>query len=228
LSIFAKARDWGTWLQNKCNVGYAFINMIAPSRIVPFYQVGLHHTSNHGPVSGHLHLGTCLGGLDSWLIVGFALCEHILLAREGWNVCTYWNLCSCFLCQANEDWLLLTARPLMGKNGRSSTVRKLHLLHMHAFRAKLPLLHIFRTPVWWTRISDADLFFSIQRGHMLEIRYPQLLELTTAFTCEFYVSLRACAFIVGCCLLAGDLCFCCFESAWSQHQSCFLEYGDNF
>lgn len=25
--------------QNKCNVGYAFINMIAPSRIVPFYKV---------------------------------------------------------------------------------------------------------------------------------------------------------------------------------------------
>jgi hypothetical protein len=25
-------------MQNKCNVGYAFINMTAPARIVPFYQ----------------------------------------------------------------------------------------------------------------------------------------------------------------------------------------------
>lgn len=27
------------WLQNKCNVGYAFINMISPSHIISFYQV---------------------------------------------------------------------------------------------------------------------------------------------------------------------------------------------
>lgn len=27
-------------LQNKCNVGYAFINMIDPSQIITFYQVG--------------------------------------------------------------------------------------------------------------------------------------------------------------------------------------------
>lgn len=26
-------------LQNKCNVGYAFINMTYPGQIVPFYQV---------------------------------------------------------------------------------------------------------------------------------------------------------------------------------------------
>lgn len=29
------------WLQNKCNVGYAFINMISPSHIISFYQVEL-------------------------------------------------------------------------------------------------------------------------------------------------------------------------------------------
>jgi hypothetical protein len=40
LFVFAKLRVWETWLQNKCNVGYAFINMIAPSCIVTFYQVG--------------------------------------------------------------------------------------------------------------------------------------------------------------------------------------------
>jgi hypothetical protein len=194
--------------------------MIAPSRIVPFYQVGSHHTSKSWTSLRTFTFRNLPGGLGLMTYVGFALCEHILLAREGWNVCIYWNLCSCFLCQANEDWLLLTGRPLMGKNGRSSTVRKLHLLRMHAFRAKLPLLHIFRTPVWWMRISDAALFFSIQRGHMLEIRYPQLLELATALTCEFYASLRACAFIVGCCLLAGGLCFCFFESAWSHCFSC--------
>jgi hypothetical protein len=28
-------------MQNKCNVGYAFINMISPKHIVPFYQVCL-------------------------------------------------------------------------------------------------------------------------------------------------------------------------------------------
>ena len=27
------------WLQNKCNVGYAFINMTDPSLIIPFYEV---------------------------------------------------------------------------------------------------------------------------------------------------------------------------------------------
>lgn len=27
------------WLQNKCNVGYAFINMVSPSHIISFYQV---------------------------------------------------------------------------------------------------------------------------------------------------------------------------------------------
>lgn len=26
-------------LQNKCNVGYAFINMVSPSHIIPFYKV---------------------------------------------------------------------------------------------------------------------------------------------------------------------------------------------
>nr|GFA63137.1 protein MEI2-like 5 [Tanacetum cinerariifolium] len=26
-------------MQNKCNVGYAFINMLSPMHIVPFYQV---------------------------------------------------------------------------------------------------------------------------------------------------------------------------------------------
>lgn len=26
-------------LQNKCNVGYAFINMLSPSNIIPFYEV---------------------------------------------------------------------------------------------------------------------------------------------------------------------------------------------
>ena len=32
--------------QNKCNVGYAFINMIDPQHIIPFYQVWL-TTSRH-------------------------------------------------------------------------------------------------------------------------------------------------------------------------------------
>ena len=27
-------------VQNKCNVGYAFINMMEPRKIVPFFQVG--------------------------------------------------------------------------------------------------------------------------------------------------------------------------------------------
>ena len=27
------------YLQNKCNVGYAFINMIDPQQIIPFYKV---------------------------------------------------------------------------------------------------------------------------------------------------------------------------------------------
>lgn len=37
--------DFGLWfnflLQNKCNVGYAFINMVSPSHIIPFYEVCL-------------------------------------------------------------------------------------------------------------------------------------------------------------------------------------------
>jgi hypothetical protein len=28
------------WLQNKCNVGYAFINMVSPACIISFYEVG--------------------------------------------------------------------------------------------------------------------------------------------------------------------------------------------
>ena len=28
--------------QNKCNVGYAFINMTDPQHIIPFYKVDLH------------------------------------------------------------------------------------------------------------------------------------------------------------------------------------------
>lgn len=33
--------DWHPFLlvQNKCNVGYAFINMLSPSHIIPFYEV---------------------------------------------------------------------------------------------------------------------------------------------------------------------------------------------
>lgn len=31
--------DSCVFVQNKCNVGYAFINMLSPSHIIPFYEV---------------------------------------------------------------------------------------------------------------------------------------------------------------------------------------------
>lgn len=40
LNLWLYDETWSSYvLQNKCNVGYAFINMTDPRQIVPFYQV---------------------------------------------------------------------------------------------------------------------------------------------------------------------------------------------
>lgn len=39
MNLRCMIHDHSFCLQNKCNVGYAFINMLSPSYIIPFYEV---------------------------------------------------------------------------------------------------------------------------------------------------------------------------------------------
>ncbi|KAK4784233.1 hypothetical protein SAY86_018601 [Trapa natans] len=78
--------------KNKCNVGYAFINMTDPSQIIPFYRVSV------------------------------ILNQHYI--NSSWITFTLKEFCTC-------------GRHLMGRNGKSSTVRRWHILHMLVYRAKL-------------------------------------------------------------------------------------------
>lgn len=64
----------------------------------------------------------------------------------------------------------LGGRHSMGRNGRSLIAKRWHLLHMLAYRGKLPSLHTFRTQVWWMRISDAVPSSSILMAPMQVIR----------------------------------------------------------
>ena len=123
--------------------------------------------------------------LSTWLIL-FILFHYIGFESMDCNIIilniffVFHRKASClqnFIRSAIDmDWELLIRmyhifhRHSMEESGRSSIVRRWHLLHMLEFKEKLLLLLISKTRAWWMRINIATLFYFILLVQMQVIR----------------------------------------------------------
>ena len=122
----------------------------------------------------------------TWWLILFILFHYIGFESMDCNIIIlniffdFQRKASClqnFIRSATDmDWELLIRmyhifhRHSMEKSGRSSIVRRWHLLEMLEFKEKLLLLLISKTWAWWMRINIAALFYFILMVQMQVIR----------------------------------------------------------